>query len=69
MINKGFCLAQVGVAVTDGPSQDPSDHIPALCIRRQLSFGNRERDGPHMVGNNPHGNICFFIVAVADPGK
>ncbi len=54
--------AQEGGAITNGPAQDASNHIPRTCVGRKLPIGNGKSHRPNVVCNDAKGNGLLAIV-------
>ena len=57
-------LVEEGVGITYGTTQDATYYVACLSISWQLTVGNREGYGADVVGNDAHGNVGVFLVAV-----
>ena len=61
---KRFFEAQRLVAITHSPAQNAANDITCAVVGRQLTIGNREGNGAHVVGNDAQCNIggfCLFV--------
>ena len=56
-IEKRIFLTQERVGIAHGTTQDATNHVACLGVARQLAVGNREGDGPEVVGADAHGNV------------
>ena len=63
-IEESFFLTKEGVGITDCTTQDTTDHIACLCVRRQLAIGNRERNSPQMVCTDSHGHVDTSLTSI-----
>ncbi len=55
-------------AVPHGPAQNPADYVAGLHVGGQLAVGNGKGNGPDMVGDDPDGDVGFFVLSVFYPG-
>ena len=61
LIEEAVLLSEEGVGITYGTTQNTTDDITSLSVRRQLTVGNRERYSAQVVGTNTHGDVDIFL--------
>ena len=64
-IHECFAHAQERVAVAHSAAQDAADDVARLGIAGQLTIGDAERDGAHVVGDHTHSHIGIVVLAIA----
>ena len=57
LVQKRLLLVQRRKSVAHGTAQNSANHVAGLHVGGQLPVGNREADGPDMVGNNAGRNV------------
>ena len=64
-----LALAEEGVGIADSTAKDAADDVAGLGIRGKLAVGNGETDGTEMVGDDAHGHIHLFVLAVGEAAE
>ena len=65
LIHESGLAVEEGITVTNGTTQDTTDHVTCLSVRRQLTIGNSESDGPDMVGDHTHRYIFLLVDTIS----
>ena len=55
-VQEGFLHAQL-IAVPDGASNDPAQHVAAFLVARHHAVRDQERAGPDVIGDDPQGLV------------
>ena len=61
LIEKTVLLSEESVSITYGTTQDTTDDVTGLGIRRQLTVSNGERYSTQMVGADAHSDIDIVL--------
>ena len=64
LIEETLLLTKERIGITHGATQDTTDHVTGLRIRRQLTVGNREAHGTEMIGTDAHSDVDCLLCLV-----
>ena len=64
LIEERAAHVQERVAVTNGTTENTTDHIAGFLVRRQLTIGDSESDRSDMIRNHAHSHVGLLILAV-----
>ena len=68
-VDEGLFLVEEGIGIAHGAAQDAADDIASLGIARQLAVSDAEGDGTQMVGDDAHGHVGIFLLAILHARK
>ena len=63
---EGVATTEEGVGITHGATKDAADDVAGFGVGGQLSVGDGEGNGAQVVGDDAHGHVDRFVLAVGE---
>ena len=63
---EGVATTEEGVGITHGATEDAANDVAGFGVGGQLSVGDGEGDGAQVVGDDAHGHVDRFVLAVGE---